>query len=89
METIDSLETSILSLIKVSEKLRDERKKAYIDAEQNRNKLNEAKETIKSLQQNIEKMERNDQGFHDLEEKKKEIISYIQAIISRLDQLIT
>ena len=87
MKTIVSLEKSIHNLIKASRKLREERDRTSKVAEQVRNELHEAKETIKELQLNMERMKKTNHSNNELEARKKEIIFTAQSIVSKLDKI--
>ena len=87
MKTIVSLEKSIHALIKTSCKLREERDRNFKVAENVRNELHEAKETIKELQLNMERMKKTNHSNNELETRKKEIIFTAQSIISKLDKI--
>ena len=85
MKTINSLEKSIHALIEAGRKLREERDNVLRDTEHVRDELRKAKENIKELRSIINKLEKNDTGFQNVENRKKEIINTIKAILSRLD----
>ena len=87
MKTIVSLEKSIHTLIKASRKLREERDRTFKVAEQVQNELHEAKETIKELQLNMERMKKTNHSNNELEARKKEIIFTAQSIVSKLDKI--
>ena len=86
METVESLEASINALIEAAKKLRKERDRAFIDAEQARKKLLDTKETIRELRLNLENTGKKNFNKPELEKRKKEIINHIQSIISKLEQ---
>ena len=87
METMDSLEASVRALIEASKKSREERDRAYRDAERIRNELHNTKETVKGLRLNIEKVEKTNKGYHKFGARKKEITDHIQLILSKLNQI--
>ena len=87
IDTIDSLEASIHALIDAGRRLREERDRAYREADQARNKLRETQETVKGLRINLERMEKAGKNYHELEDKKSELINNIQSILSKLEHL--
>ncbi|MBT4483138.1 MAG: hypothetical protein HOC71_05615 [Candidatus Latescibacteria bacterium] len=85
MKTVNSLEKSIHALIETGRKFREERDNTFIEAEQVRSELHEAKEKIKELRSVIKKIEKNDTGFQNREDRKKEIINTLKNILSKLN----
>ena len=87
MNTIDSLEQSIHSLLEAGRRLRDERDMALRDADSLRRKLRDAQQSLVALDENIGDTEPGDGGGRDHE--IDEIKAIIQSILSRLDSLLT
>jgi len=88
MKIIDRLEKSVYSVIENSKKLRKERNETFQSIDKVRKELKNAKDTIKVLRSNINKIEKTTPGYQEKEIKKNKIIYQIQSILSKLDNLI-
>jgi chromosome segregation ATPase len=88
METIEKLENSLGKLLETYRKLREENESLLRNARVAGEELEKAGETIRGLRADVERCERTDERFRDLEAKKNTLIEEIRAIIEKIDRSI-
>ena len=86
MNNISKLEASIYKIIDEYIELRKERDNAIKDAENAKDELRKAQETINELEGNIEKVGSASYGNSNIEDKKNEIIRHIKSVINRVEK---
>jgi len=89
MDTIEKLERSIHELVEEYTSLRNDVKKTADETDDTFHKLEEARETIITLQKTIHELRKEVQRHKELETKKVLITKQIQEILDKLTTIDT
>ena len=87
MDTIDKLEQSVLLLIKEHDSLRSDLTRVDVDTSGKLDELEDAKLTIKKLNDEISELNEERGRHKKTQQKKTEIISLIHTILGKIDKV--